>query len=183
MKLKAIKRSMGKSDLGRIRRKGDIPGVVYHGGKENISISIDGPMFQSHLRSIQKGCLSTTRFEVDLEGETFQAIVKDISYHRTTYDIEHIDLMKITPDQMVTIHVPILCKGLDACAGIKQGGQLKTEKRSVKISLKAKEIPEAFTIDVSPINLGESIRVKDLELTGSMKAKIDGNQILVTVSK
>lgn len=183
MKLKAVKRAIGKSDLGRIRRKGDIPGVVYHGGKENTTVTIDGPMFQAHLRAIQKGCLATTRFEVDLDGETFQAIVKDISYHRTTYNIEHIDLMKVTSDQIVTVHVPIVCKGVDTCIGITQGGQLKTEKRSVKISLKVKEMPEAFTLDVSPLSLGESIRVRDLVLTGDMKAKIDGNQILVTVSK
>jgi large subunit ribosomal protein L25 len=184
MELKATTRESGKkSELGRIRREGDIPAIIYSSGKEGVPVSIDGALFRASLRKMPAGCLATQKFKVNFGNEIFQVIVKDIHYERTTYNIQHVDFMRVTEDDVVTVHIPVVCKGKEQCIGISQGGQLKLVKRSVKVSTKVSEMPEAFIVNVEPINLGESFRVRDIAMTGSMKAKIDGNQVLIAVSK
>jgi large subunit ribosomal protein L25 len=184
MELKATTRESGKkSELGRIRREGNIPAVIYSSGKEAVPVSIDGVLFRASLRKMTAGCLATQKFKVNFGNETFTVIVKDIHYERTTYDILHIDFMRVAEDDVVTVHVPVVCKGKEQCIGVSQGGQLKVVKRSVKVSMKLKDMPEAFIVDVSPISLGESFRVRDVPMVGSMKPKIDGSQVLLSVSK
>jgi large subunit ribosomal protein L25 len=139
--------------------------------------------FASLLRRIQKGCLSTELLSVEYEGKSVKALVKDISYHRVTYAIEHLDLMEVALDDQINVNIPVICKGDESCPGITQGGQLKIVKRSLKTSVKASEMPKAFTLDVSSLHLGHSIRIRDLSLTPSMKVAIQRDQVLVVVNK
>ena len=184
MKLQLEKRSLtSKSAIGKIRRGGDIPAVIYNSGKESTPVVVNGKEFDAHLRHIRKGCLATQKFEAELDGKKVSLIVKDIQYHRTTYNIEHIDFMELQGAQEITIHVPVVSKGDDSCVGVTQGGQLKRVKRSVKVSMKASEMPEAFVVDVSGLQLGESIRVKDLDVLPSMKVRLQEHQVLFSVSK
>ena len=173
-----------KSDLGSIRRAGNVPAVFYlREGKGSVSITVNGVEFAALLRRLQKGCLSTELLTVEYEGKKVHALVKDISYHRVTYAIEHLDLMEVALDDQVRVNIPVICKGQEACAGITQGGQIKYVKRALETSVKVKELPRAFALDVAPLQLGNSIRIRDLALTPSMKIAIQKDQVLVVVSK
>ena len=99
-----------KSTLKMIRRKGDIPAIVYKDGKESLQVIIDGAQFYKHLREMKKGCISTVRFNCSLEGESFSAIIKDISYHRTTYNVMHVDLFPIDESRQIRLNIPVLLK-------------------------------------------------------------------------
>lgn len=177
------RKSTNKSETARIRREGDIPAIIYDRKGESQSVTVLGAEFSAHLRSIEKGCLATQFFEVSAEGEKFRALVKDIAYCRTTYNILHIDLMKVEEEDQVTIHVPVLCKGTDTCVGVTEGGQIKRVKRSVKTTLTVKDVPKAFYLDVSNVRLGESLRVRDLDTKDGMKVRLQESLVLVSVSK
>lgn len=185
MKLKLCQRDHSKKSVTtKLRRGGGIPGVVYGKNAESKSVQIDGAEFKAHLRSIRPGCLATQKFTLEIEGgETCEAIVKDISYHRTTYDILHIDFLKVSKGEEVTVYVPVLLTEEDACLGISQGGQIKRVKRSVKISCKAEDLPEAFEMSVSKLAMGQALRISDVPLTKSMRLRVDEKQILVAVGK
>lgn len=184
MELKIEKRVSGKkSENGRIRREGKIPAILYVRGKEGIPVTVNGTEFHSHLRKIPEGCLATQVFDVKLEGRAFKAILKDISYERITYAVEHLDLMEVTNNDRVNVYVPVVLKGAERCIGVTQGGQIKKVKRSLKLTVKLDEMPEVFALDVSQLPLGGSIRVKDMPRTSSMRVGLDEEQILVTVSK
>lgn len=184
MKLNLMKREpRKKGELGKLRRDGNIPAVLYQTGKEGIPVTVDGSVFRAHLRSMTRGCLATQKFEVELDGKTFSCIVKDITYHRTSYNILHLDFMQVKESDVVTLHVPITTKGEDRCVGISQGGQLKRVKRSVKVSCKVSELPESFILDVAPVVLGGVIRVSDVELQPSMKLRENEKQVLIALSK
>ena len=173
-----------KSELGSIRRKGDIPSVFYlREGKGSKSVTVNGAEFTTLLRGLSKGCLATKLVTVEYEGKKVKALIKDISYHRVTYAIEHIDLMEVAMDDQIDVSVPVICRGEEACGGITQGGQLKIVKRALKTSVKVKEIPESFIVDVANLQLGDSIRIRDLPMTPSMKVAIHRDQVLVVVSK
>ena len=173
-----------KSDLGRIRREGNIPAVLYRReGKGSEPITVNGAEFAALLRALPKGCLASKVLEVEHEGKKLLALVKDISYHRVTYDIEHVDLMEVTKEDQVNVYIPVVCRGEEACAGVTQGGQLKIVKRALKTSVKVAELPEAFVVDVTNVSLGGSVRIRDLSLAPSMKVAIHRDQVLVVVNK
>ncbi len=175
--------STSKSEINRIRREGKIPAVVYDKKGASRPVIVLGEEFSAHLRVMEKGCLATQFFEVTEGGQKYKAIVKDIAYCRTKYNVLHIDLMKVEDADEITIHIPILCKGLDECLGVTEGGQIKRVKRSVKVTLKAKEVPKAFVLDVANLRLGEALRVRDLDTTEGMKVRLQESLVLVTVSK
>lgn len=172
-----------KSEINRIRREGDIPAVVYDKKGNAKSVTVTGTEFHAHLRAIEKGCLATKFFNITDGKEKYKVLIKDITYNRTTYNVLHLDMMKVEDQDQVTIHIPVLCKGEDSCIGINEGGQLKRVKRSVKVSLKVADIPDAFVVDVSKIALGEALRVRDLSLKEGMRVRLQPTQVLVTVSK
>lgn len=177
------RKSRAKSEINRIRREGDIPAVVYDRKGESCSVTVSGGEFRAHLRNMEKGCLATQFFQVNEEGKTYKTLVKDITYDRTRYDILHLDLMKVNDEDEVTIHIPVLFKGDDMCVGVKEGGQLKRVKRSVKVTLKVGDIPKAFELDVTNVRLGEALRVRDLDVKEGMKVRLQDSLVLASVSK
>lgn len=179
----SAREKVSKGENNRIRRAGDIPAVVYDKSGNAKAVTINGAEFHAHLRAIEKGCLATQFFNVTDGKDKFKALIKDITYDRTKYTVLHIDLMKVEDKDDITIHVPVLCKGEDVCAGITEGGQLKRVKRSVKVSLKVGDIPKAFVLDVSKVRLGEALRVRDLDLKEGMNVRLQKTQVLVAVSK
>jgi len=166
-----------------IRREGFIPAVVYDKAGKSVSVKLEKKVFEAHLRKIEEGGLATVRFNLTLGKETFTGFVKDIAYHRTSYEIQHIDFMRVKEDDRISIHVPVVLKNADRCVGVTQGGQLKKVKRSVFVSSLVKEIPEHFVLDVEHKNLGDQGRVSDLELAPSMRLKIHPKQVLVSITK
>ena len=182
MKLKMFKREGSKkSILGEIRREGNIPAVLYSAGEANENISVDGVEFKAILRNIVAGRLSTTRFAlVDGEKEV-PAIVKDIQYHPTTYQVLHMDFM--VPKNTVKVRVPIECKGVMDCQGIKLGGFLRPVMRYVKVECPADKVPDALFIDVRELAVGQSKRLSDLSFPEGVKSLVDLSQVIVVIAK
>lgn len=165
------------------RREGFIPAVVYDKMGKSVPVKLEKKAFEAHLRHMEQGSLATVQFKMTLGKETFTAIVKDITYHRTSYNIQHIDFMRVAPTDVITVNIPVVLKGADACIGITQGGKLKKVKRSVKTTCLASELPKHFVIDVEKVPLGGQVRVSDVKLAPSMKLRIHEKQVLVSVTK
>ena len=182
MELKIRKREgAAKSELGQIRREGNIPAVLYSPEKPSEMIVIDGVEMKTVLRNIVAGRLSTTRFTlVDGEKEV-PAIVKGIQYHPTTYQILHMDFM--TPSESVKIRVPIECVGMSECQGIKLGGFLRQVIRYAKIECAPDKIPDAFFIDIRDLVIGESKRMSDLTMPEGIRSLDSAKEVIAVVAK
>jgi large subunit ribosomal protein L25 len=179
----ALEERKSRKGLNLLRREKFIPAVVYGKDGKSVCVKLEERVFQEHMRKINQGALATARFKLTLNGESFIAYVKDISYHRVSYNIEHIDFMRVEEEDRITVHVPVVLKGVESCKGITQGGKLKKVKRSVKVNCQVKELPENFIVDVKNLALGEQIRVSDVKLTSSMRLKIHEKQVLISVKK
>ena len=184
MELRLKKRDvLKKSITKRMRAMGDIPAVLYKKGRENVLVVIDGQEFKKHLQIIPKGQLSTQIFTCEIEGTKLQALVKDISYHRTTYQVRHMDLQIVEPEDRISVHIPLVYKGADRCPGVIQGGYVKLVRRSVPVRLSTKEMIPVFELDVSKLQLGESLRIRDLVTTERMQIHLDPKLVLLTIGK
>src|SRR6185437_9773782 len=175
MKLTAKERAHEKkSEIKRIRREGDIPANLYSKGHPNRPIFIDGTDFSTVMREMELGHLPTTVFTLNLGGKEVQAIVKDIQYHPTTYVVTHLDFVELLKDQPVTVKVPVKCVGVTECSGIKLGGFLRQVMRHVTVECLPKDLPKAFVVDVAPLGISQSRKLKDLDVPSGVKLVVKG---------
>lgn len=172
-----------RSELTKIRHEGDIPAVFYSAGEECHNLRVNGSEFRSALRSLKLGHLPTTVFEIEVAGKKEKAIVRDIQYKPTTYEILHLDLHKLDPKRAVEVNVPIECSGVADCVGIKLGGVLRKVKRHVKVRCLPKDMPKQFIVDVRKMAIGHSLRVHQLDVPKGVDVLLKEQDVLVVIAK
>lgn len=183
MKLTVSKRAgESKSELTKLRYKGDIPAAVYRTGKPSDKITVSGPEFAAVLRKMSKGYLPTTIFEFDIDGKNQKAIVKDIQYHPTTYNVLHLDFQILEDEVFVDLKVPITYVGETDCVGVKLGGFVRPIKRHVKVRVLPKDIPADFKINIKELGIGQSKYIGDIDF-GMIKSLASDKEIVVTIAK
>ena len=97
---------------------------------------------------------------INIDGKTYEAIVKDIQFHPVSDKILHIDFLHIFDDKKVTVALPVLLTG--QAEGAKQGGKVLLITRKLRASGLPQELPEMLEVDITNLSLGKSIMVGDL---------------------
>jgi len=184
MKLKVQPRKTDKkSIICRIRYDGDIPAIVYGYGKESESLTVKGPEFSAILRSIEKGHLPTTVFELEGEKAKRKVICKEIQYHKTTYNILHLDFQELQKECEISVNVPIHFSGVAECEGIKLGGFLRQVKSHVRVKCLPKDMPLSFVVDVRKLGIKQTKRVKDIAMPKGVKPMIAHEEVIMVIAK
>ncbi len=184
MRLKTSERVKGKkSELNRIRHEQDIPAILYDAAEANRSICISGKDFSAALRAIEKGHLSTTVFELDFNGEIVPAIVKEVQYHKTTYQVIHLDFKVLKKQSAIKVNIPVSYTGIDDCVGIKLGGFLRQVKRTVRVECLPENLPKSFSLDIRAMSIKQSKRIKDLQIPSHVKVLDDAENVIMTIAK
>jgi large subunit ribosomal protein L25 len=165
-----IRETRGKNEARRTRMRGMIPGVVYGAFKDPVSIALNPKSITQILRS-KTG--HNTIFNVDIAGhENTPVMVVDEQYDPVKSNLLHVDLKRIDLAKRIRVSVPVTVHG-DA-KGIKlQGGLLEIITRSVEIECVPDEIPAHFSVDVTELMIGNSVRAGEIQMPGS--AKLLGN--------
>lgn len=162
MQLTICKRE--KKETKNLRRTNNIPAVVYAKGKENENIYLDRAELNKRFASLKPGELATCVFTLKSENETFKAIVKDIQYFVTSYNIAHMDFMRLDDNTRISVNVPIVFTGINECKGIKLGGNFRQAIRTLKVKCFPKDLPKEFIVDVANMELGQVKRLADIPL-------------------
>jgi large subunit ribosomal protein L25 len=184
MKLKAeLRTSTKKSETKAIRREGKIPAILYSVGKANQQLILDAAEFGAILRNMKHGQLPTTTFELMVDGKETKAIIKDIQYQLTTYQVSHIDFEELLENVPINIKVPIQCLGVADCVGIKLGGFLRQVIRHVKVECLPKHIPAEFVVDVKDLGIRQSKRLADIVMPKGVKPLAKMDEVVVVISK
>ena len=144
----------GKADARRLRRTGKIPAVIYGEDQETIPLLLDAHEFELMLGKHH------TIVDLDLEGKKIKSIVRDIQRHPVTGDVLHVDFFTVTSGHKMTLSISINFVG--TAAGAKVGGIFQTVKNELNISVLPKDILDYVEVDVSKMEIGDNIRIKDL---------------------
>ena len=150
----ALREGLGKKESKDLRKQGIIPCVMY-GGEKNLH-------FSSHENQFKKLIYTPDVFLVKLEvdGQTFDAVMQDIQFHPVSDNILHIDFVQVFPDKKVTVNLPVRLTG--SSVGIRAGGKLRQRRRALKVNGLIKDMPDRLEIDLSDLDIGESMKVGDL---------------------
>ncbi len=163
MKLEATVREAGSS--AALRLQGRLPAVVYN-RTLNVPVSIDERTFDKVFRS--QGTSNLIDLEVD--GQVHQVLVKAVQMNKRQRVAVHVDFFAVTADRPVTLYVPIELIG--TAVGTKEGGQLDVQRRELHISVLPRFIPEGLELDISGLEIGDSLHVSDLRALLPAEAEI-----------
>jgi large subunit ribosomal protein L25 len=168
----------GKNAARRVRRAGDVPGVVYGAKKEPLAVSVD-PKHIARILHSETG--HNTVFDLQVNGERTKAMIVDWQYEPIKGSLLHIDVKRIAMDQKLRVRVPVLLKG--EAAGVKQqGGILEQILREVELECLPGDIPTHIDADVSELVFGKVLRVGDLQHSEALQFITDENQVIAHIT-
>ncbi len=178
-KLIAKKRSLdGSSNARRMRHAGSLPGVIYGSDTAPVSIEVNAHDFEQILHHHTSESLLIA---INLEGEgDLSVLVKEVQHHPVTSDLMHIDLMRVEANK--PIHVDIAIELVGESKGVKTGGILDHVMHSIAVECLPGDLVEAFDVDVSKLEIGDSLHVSDLNLGDKYKILVDEAAIVAGVS-
>ncbi len=169
----------GKGSNRRLREQGIIPAVFYTPGGDNIPVQVA----EAPLKKVFETLGRTTVFNIEIEDggkkSTFPALIWDVDYYPIKNRFQHVDFFGVDLNKELKVRVPLEFSG--TAVGTKLGGVLETFFESIDVFSKPLSLPSKITIDVTPIELGQSLRVGDLKLPDGVRAATDGNVTLVSV--
>lgn len=161
-----IRTARGKNEARRLRRAGRIPAVLYGADQDSVVLAVD-PLVVSRILHSASG--HNTIFQLSVRGgEVTPAMIVDWQYHPVTDGLLHVDFKRIDPSRRIRVRVPVVAQG-DPRGVKQQGGLLELVTREIEIECLPEEIPEHFTVDVTPLWIGQNIRAGDVPMTGSMR--------------
>lgn len=169
----------GKHARNVLARKGRIPAVVY--GKEtgNMSIAVDSKEIQKIVRNFGTGKIIDLKLK-DADSSGMKVLLKDIQYDPVRRELAHVDFQSIKMNEKIKTSIPI--KFVGQPVGVQQGGTLQKQLRSLEIECLPTAIPDQIIVDVSSLNIGESIYVDDLTLPEGVKAVNDPAAVIAAVA-
>lgn len=165
------RKSLGKADAKALRNEGLVPCIIY-GGKEEVHVQIDEREFNQLIYTPNQYIVN-----LDVDGETYSTILKDIQYHPLTDKIVHVDFQELVGKPVKTT-LPIITVG--QARGVLNGGRLRKVRRDVKVMGVPSEMPSFIEVNISDLRIGKAIKIGDLSIPG-VTFLADPNQIIVAV--
>jgi large subunit ribosomal protein L25 len=156
-----IREGSGKKSAHKIRAAGDIPGVLYGHKEDPVSLVVpEHDLWQILHHATSEHLILKLKIEDSAEGEVL-TLVRDVQHHPVTGEILHVDFQRISMDEKIKVGVPVELNGI--ARGVKEfGGILDHGVREVTVKCTPKEIPEALPIDVSDMDIGNSIHLSEI---------------------
>lgn len=148
--------NVGKKDAKKLRKEGFVPCVIY-GGENQIHFSMDERNFNKFLFTPETFLIS-----IEIEGKEYQTILQDIQYHPVTDKVLHADFLLVSDNKPVKLYIPVNLIG--TAPGVVSGGVLKRKKRKIRVMGLIKDMPDFIDIDISELNIGDTILIGDLSL-------------------
>ncbi len=167
----------GSRSARRLRRAGDVPGIVYGGGEDPVTFAVGARELRRVLADA--GAL----LELQLEGdEGTPVVLKELARHPVSGEALHIDLLRVRLDQPIQAPVAIELIGVDHAVGTREGGILEQPLREVTVEALPTEIPDSIKYDVSAMKVNDTITLAVLEAPPGVTIVTDPETVLATIT-
>jgi len=151
----------GKGASRRLRHAGKVPAIMYGGGKDPEALSLS---HNEVLRNLEHEAFYSHILTVKSGGAETQAILRDLQRHPSKPVVMHMDLQRISATEKLKTHAPIHFIGEDVAPGVKAGGLVSHDLTEVSIECLPKNLPEYIEVDVSGLEIGDSIHLSGLNV-------------------
>ena len=156
-----LRQDVGKGASRRLRRASEkVPGIIYGAGKDPQSLTLNG--FQLS-KAMQQESFFSQILNVSVEGDSQQAIVRDLQRHPANEKVLHIDFLRVRADQPIDVNVPIHFINEEQCKGVRlEGGVVSHNLTDIEVSCLPADLPEFIEVDIAELGVGEALHLSDL---------------------
>lgn len=159
------------------RKNGKVPGVLYGKELNNFLFEIGELELNSQIKKTgEHGVIN-----INVDGNEQKALIKEVQRDPMKHNIIHIDLEKLSGNESIQTQIPIVFEGEGAVKS--KGGILQKERMAVKVQCKANNIPKSINVDLSKLNIGDMLRVGDLEVSEEITFVDHLNSVIISVTE
>jgi large subunit ribosomal protein L25 len=166
----------GSRATRRLRRSGRVPGILYGGGSEPLTFSVDARELRHALAA--HGAV----LEVVDEGKATPAILKSAQHHPVRGDTMHVDLLRVNLNVAIAAIVPLELVGADDAPGVKEGGVLEQIMREINIEALPTAIPESIAYDVSAMQINDTVTLAEVPVPAGITLLDDLEETVATLT-
>jgi large subunit ribosomal protein L25 len=150
----------GKGASRRQRRAGKVPAILYGGDEKPRALSLD---HNQVLRNLEHEAFYSHILTINVDGTGTRAVMRDLQRHPSKPTILHVDLLRVSANEKLRMHVPLHFLGEDIAPGVKLGGgMVMHELIEVEVECLPQDLPEYIEVDVSGLDVGDSLHLSNL---------------------
>jgi large subunit ribosomal protein L25 len=149
----------GKGASRRLRRTGQLPGIIYGADSQPSMISLS---HNELLRHLENEAFYSHVLSLNLDGKTEQVVLKALQRHPSKPFVEHADFMRVEQDKSFCMTIPVHFDNEASCPGVKRGATATKYMTSVEVKCKPGDLPENITIDLGNMDVGQSVHLADI---------------------
>ena len=165
----------GSGPAGRLRRGGRLPAVVYGLGGESTAVTVE-----THELDLILAHGVNTLITLRLDGDDQLTLARQVQRHPVRGDLVHVDFIRVRTDVAISAEVAIHLEG--EAEGTKSGGVVDQQLFSLHIEAKPQDIPTSLSLDISALEIGDHLRVSDLDIPAGVTTEVDPETLVVTVA-
>jgi large subunit ribosomal protein L25 len=167
----ALKRDeTGKGAMRRLRTTGRVPGVIYGTGGDPQNISLKANELRKHL---EHEAFFSHILTVSIGDEKVQAVLKDLQRHPASYDVTHVDFLRVSATEELTMRVPLHFVNEERAPAHKAGGVFSHMVNDVEISCLPGNLPEFIKVDLGGLEMDGSVHLSDLVMPAGVSLAVD----------
>jgi len=176
-----LREETGRAATRRLRRTGKLPGIIYGGGKPDIAITMD---YNTVSKLLNEEHFHTSMIEVKVAGSRGKntVLLKDSQYDPLMDTATHLDFLRVSASDSITMDVPVVAINVDDCPGVAVGGMVDMIRHSLEITCRADSVPENIQIDCSELEMGDSVHIEDITLPEGAEVHHDVNFTVLNIS-
>lgn len=170
----SLRANVGKKDAKLNRAEGRVPCVIY-GGKEELHFSVESKDLDTIIFTPY-----TFLIDLDIDGKKFTATLQDVQYHPVSDKTLHADFLQVTKGKPIIVSLPIRIEGNSP--GVLRGGKLVKKFRKMKVKGLAEHMPEEIVINISKMEIEDSIRISDIKIPNIEVLEVMSNLVISVAS-
>ena len=172
----SVRENTGTGGAREARRNNLVPGVIYGGGEDSVAVAVK---YNEVLKAINSGQFIGSMIELKQGGKAQKVFTKDIQFHPVTDAPMHLDFYRVTAKTIIEVEVSVNFVGEEEAPGLKEGGTLNVVRYSIEVKCPAGDIPDNIEVDVSKMEIGDSIHISEVTLPKSVKPTISDRDFTI----
>jgi large subunit ribosomal protein L25 len=171
-----IRNTSTKGELGALRKKGIVPGIIYGGKDQNQKVSVSKKEIKILL---EKENFLSNVLALKLDGKDQKVLPKEIKYDIITDEPIHLDFLRIIDGTRVILEIPVKFINNEKSPGLKRGGVLNIVRRKVELKCPTENIPTELVIDLDGVDIGDSFKISSIKLPENVTPTIQGRDFVI----
>ncbi|WP_321392965.1 50S ribosomal protein L25/general stress protein Ctc [Emcibacter sp.] len=171
-----LREKAGKGSSRALRREDKIPAVIYGNKKDPVTVTVNRIEL---VKQLSTGGFMNTSFDIEVGGKKEMVLPRDVQFHPVTDWPMHVDFLRLAQDSTININIPVHFLNEEECPGLKAGGVLNVVRHEIEFSCPANAIPEAIEIDISGLELNDSIHISSVTLPKGVTPVIEDRDFTI----